>query len=1077
LIQQTTSKRVRYNEQTNSTNSTNSTKKMRLLDFFKKLGAAATSENAASAQETPAAVPGVRAQNGVIKSVWLHFLDQKSDKVYHLQLRASGNGYTVHFEYGRRGQTLQSGTKTEQPVSLEAAENIFNTLLNEKTKKGYQYAAEPTEKSRRSYGKKNLKARNNAILAHLQLAVKSPEEQATRNWKLSRVVWRAGVLALPEALPALVQLLPFAQSNNEPMLRYALWWAIARCGKTATDEQQRAVKTPLTQWMSAAGTVQPFEYAALALFFAPHERTAWREALVDRLPPSFQHQIQQQQADNLRLTLQDYVENRPKSNFSFVEILYVLSLELPAVRPAVRWFVENAPFRPGTFVVLRSVYKMAEMRLDAEVFGVFARRFGGEKGAFSSGRTERYMAIDGVYNYVNPRTEMAEPNARLAYSTQTRNWLVRRTLQTLLETLEQPDDTFVKMAVGILLAFDDNVHKSQPVQVLKYQYNSKTYQYESYVETVFPAFGEYPTFFYLLNGENTIFRLVKNNTNWTSKGTDYDQFYRQKTIRHYEPHLDRWNKTPQAFIHLMAASRSAAVQEFALRHFRQHPECEALVARFDLPLLTRLLASHYAPTASFALEILEKRFEKSGFDHHIILQMLDMPLPVVQTRALEWMQQHLSAFVRDTTLVFRLLVNASPEVRAYARSIKPQIIAALDATQLQVLFGKLILQLLQYTPKNAATPEQNLATPAEILDILDGWSEALEAQLSNDTVAALLRHQLEPVQEKGLYILSNFPPDTLEDRRALLLDQLNNRHDAVRWGVQTIILKHLNDAPTWGETVLKHCIHLLLTREQTAGIHEEKRLFVVNYLKTYLPSIDRKTVFKLLNAHYIPANMLAAQLVEEQLTASTLSVRNIVRLAEHEVLAVRQVAQRMFAENIARMQYEREDALRLLESPWDDVRAFAFDYFRTHFTAREWTPETMIQVMDSLRPDVQEFGKTIVEQYLQPDDGPAFLQQLCQHPRVEVQAFAAQFLATYAADKPEYLAQLSHYCTTVLMQVNKARTARNLVFDFLKKEALKTPVSAQIVQNMLENLVLTSVVEDKNKYLELLYQLRTTTVE
>ncbi len=63
------------------------------------------------------------------------------------------------------------------------------------------------------------------------------------------------------------------------------------------------------------------------------------------------------------------------------------------------------------------------------------------------------------------------------------------------------------------------------------------------------------------------------------------------------------------------------------------------------------------------------------------------------------------------------------------------------------------------------------------------------------------------------------------------------------------------------------------------------------------------------------------------------------------------------------------------------------------------------------------------------------------------------------------------------MQVNKARTARNLVFDFLKKEARTSAISAQMVKKMLENLVLTSVVEDKEKYLELLYQLKTPTVE
>jgi bifunctional non-homologous end joining protein LigD len=61
-----------------------------------------------------------------------------SDKEYHAQLTAEGKSYFVLFQYGRRGGTLQTGTKTTDPVSLEEATKIFNRLVAEKMGKGYR---------------------------------------------------------------------------------------------------------------------------------------------------------------------------------------------------------------------------------------------------------------------------------------------------------------------------------------------------------------------------------------------------------------------------------------------------------------------------------------------------------------------------------------------------------------------------------------------------------------------------------------------------------------------------------------------------------------------------------------------------------------------------------------------------------------------------------------------------------------------------------------------------------------------------------------------------------------------------
>lgn len=72
-----------------------------------------------------------------IKQISLYYKDGGSDKVYHAQIEEKDGLYLVNFQYGRRGSTLTAGTKTKDPVSLEAAEKAYNSIIKEKTSKGY----------------------------------------------------------------------------------------------------------------------------------------------------------------------------------------------------------------------------------------------------------------------------------------------------------------------------------------------------------------------------------------------------------------------------------------------------------------------------------------------------------------------------------------------------------------------------------------------------------------------------------------------------------------------------------------------------------------------------------------------------------------------------------------------------------------------------------------------------------------------------------------------------------------------------------------------------------------------------
>ena len=71
------------------------------------------------------------------ETVTLYFREGSSDKVYTAELKKKGAGWVVDFAYGRRGSSMNTGTKTSLPVEYEKAKKIYDKLVAEKTGKGY----------------------------------------------------------------------------------------------------------------------------------------------------------------------------------------------------------------------------------------------------------------------------------------------------------------------------------------------------------------------------------------------------------------------------------------------------------------------------------------------------------------------------------------------------------------------------------------------------------------------------------------------------------------------------------------------------------------------------------------------------------------------------------------------------------------------------------------------------------------------------------------------------------------------------------------------------------------------------
>ena len=107
-------------------------------------------------------------------SITLYFRAGGSDKIYQASVEQSNGEFcVVNYAYGRRGSTLQTGTKTTSPVPYARAKQIFDTLVKSKTSKGYTPGADGTP-----YQHTDKESRSTGILPQLCNAVDADEVQA-----------------------------------------------------------------------------------------------------------------------------------------------------------------------------------------------------------------------------------------------------------------------------------------------------------------------------------------------------------------------------------------------------------------------------------------------------------------------------------------------------------------------------------------------------------------------------------------------------------------------------------------------------------------------------------------------------------------------------------------------------------------------------------------------------------------------------------------------------------------------------------------------------------------------------------
>lgn len=1014
----------------------------------------------------------------------LHFKEGNSDKVYEVDLCEVGEKFVVNFRYGRRNSTLQEGTKTTNPVDFAEAQKIFDKLVDEKNRKGYHIIGEPAgdAKNAKSATPKTVDnaERDQAILEKLK------DKKAKSNPKISRIIWRAGELKITEATPHLINLIGTADDLRD----YCIAWSLGFCGDETT------IPVLVKMLNHRADFVRRIVREAIFKIADETGRNKLIKKSISDLPEILRNLAIRGTSESFETALRKELEEQKKGSFDIVTKLYEIDNKI--TRPILLQILRETPFIPRYFKPVRHIYKMAEYRHDAEVFGIIAKKFETEKAGFYSNPWWGSVFLQderGNWRSVERKKELAKENSRLAFSNKTKDYFQRRTWRTLRRLGEIGDANYVKMAVGSLLAYTDADELAPKKSVIYDYYHTGSWDWQNPLvkEIHWDRFSPYMLF-------NQI--LYKNSPRYEhktgSRGFRMREGYKvggetPKVREEAFPEL--WEKHPAGLLHLLSESVCLPVHEFAVKALR---ECLDFLKNLKADAIIMMVSRPYEITATLGFELAVSLYDPANPNIELAVGVATCESSVARQEAFAWIDAKRELFAKNNSVMLKLLTSKHPDTREFASRLLKSI--NYTAAEAKNLIGILISEMvnlgdeqrkiirdlsnaiLQGFGKNLRTLKLEILKDLlshELVEVQEFGGNILlnheipAENLPDDLLNSLIKSEFEEIRRIGIKLLGQFSDDNLLKRENVLLNLLSHELVDVHNSTRPIVLRLAENHAGFVENLSYSIFISLLVEEKYEGVHS-RLLSVLKEMSNWTKSTDIETAKLLIKSDYTEANEAGGLILQDRVNDwnKEFSTAEIVDFTNNENLLVRQTSWK-FAEN--RGEKLREEVSYLicaLDAKWQDSREFWREFFRTKFTAKELTPEVLVSICDSVIDETQKFGRDLLLHYFKAENGVEYLLKLSEHPSPEMQLFATNYLENHATDSPERLKELAPYFVRVLSLVNRSRVAKERILQFMESEALKEETSAKIIAKILARQSATVAIGDKATLIESMLKIR-----
>ncbi len=994
-----------------------------------------------------------------IRQITLYRRESAAVKLFQVDLCEAGpDRYLVNFRHGPQGGVLAEGTKTTVSTTADRAEQLFADLVAAKRSEGFADELPPTAAADDDLVTAELleeTASHEAIAREQAVLTRLAEGHASSgNWPLSRAVWRAGEMQLRAAEPHLIKLF----GSGEKMLDYSICWALAQCG----SERSREVLRQAIANDKSDPMVRRVAQQAMRNLLNEAELADYRRFQAESLSEPFAQLVANGPVEQLHMAVTRHLANAEAGDFVLLFQLYDVDNE--HARGALLALLDTIPFEPNYFRQVRHLFKTAEIRRDGAVFGRLAKRFDATSGTWS------YNTAYYRWYQKQPRPSLGE-SPKQVYSRETRRYLRNRSWRTLcrLGELVQPD--YCRMAAELLLCYSDD-DAQPPQQAVRYDWSNYNWRERRGLQTITThrdAFARYWAFNQILYRHSRRYQPDRGGNTFVCVG-DYSPGG-PSPIGREEAFPRLWEQQPALLLRLLLESRCGPVHEFAAKALAA---CRDFCRDISLDVLLQLLGSPYDPTTNLAFELAVDRYDAANPDRRLVSAFANCALERARAQARQWIEAQPALFFNESEFAAALLCSLHADMRAFARETLRGV--SLDAATQEALVGRLFAALHAFGADDGPRASDVaavlieafgerlknisgevirdlLAHPLPEVQALAGElvlaHETFAKQPPADVLAALLGAGSPPVRAIGVRIVEQLPDEVLKQDLELLVALTRHAEPDLRELSRPIVARLAQGDEDFTRRMVLRLTELLLIPGAPDGVPSHTSKVIQEDLRPGLSALDLPTIWKLLKSRSTPAQEVGGVALGRNVSAADLSVKELVTLADHQVLAVREAAWRMCEESVDKFRQGMVEGVRLLDVRPDDSRQFAFDYFRKHFLGGELSVDVLVGICDSVRPDVQQFGRELIVRRFDAEHGPEYLEKLSEHPAVDMQMFASSFIEQFASGDLDRLRQLEPFLRCVLTRVNRGRVARQRVLRFLESEALRDEATARFVAELL----------------------------
>jgi predicted DNA-binding WGR domain protein len=1014
-----------------------------------------------------------------VKEARLFFKEGKSDKVYNVDLCLIDNDqYVVNFRYGRRVSNLREGTKTVFPVSLEEANKIFDSLVISKTKKGYtnEGSTAITSTKNKIDSDRNIE-REEAVLDYLSKG----DNHDPNHWPMSRALWRAGELNLQNGSDIIVGYL----NSSDSMEVYSAIWSLGRIG---SDIGVQRIKNKLSEW---SNTDKKYRLACAYVLKMGDEgdKQTILGSLMRQWPSELIDAVTHQKLGDFESLIYSIKSTREDLFSKLVTDLYLISENEIWLRPFILNLLKRLDFKPNFFKAIRYVYKLAEFSEDFETIALIGKRFYYASPYFNS--QWDFTWIDG--QKVDVSKELKKENSKLAYSAKTSTYFKNRVVKYLKRSIDFSNKNYIDLAKNILLTANEDADSLESRTERVFEYDYSIWQEIDKGVRFYPAYTDYSALMYVVYGNSQRYKNSKTGS-WyiqdQNKEVSFDDVDRE------EPYPYLWDKYPKEVIDLLIKSESTLASNFALRIFKANNSFKSSI---DTGIIIAFLSHKDKGTSKLGIELAKEIIDKGNVDADLVFALLSCKVKEGEELGLTYFINVKECFSNNQEYLIKALQSGNDFLfNSFTKSIENGVLnidsfQSYSLVNINVFLTHLDEFKTEYfhTLSNALNIKQfgklfSDLKPSEIQVFIESKDQNLimlglafiganklpSYELAGEFILEMIQSDIILVQTSAIKLLADFPEVYFKDKQDLILSLALSELEAIRESTIPVLLKLVNLDSVFKDRLFNQLLIALCEKPKNDAFHIGCKNLLENHFSYDLKKLTKKQIFSLLFSPFELAQQLGEKLFFESFRISSLSNEELVELTSADPVKIRFSVIEYLERSIYKIKSDLEIYLNVLESEWEDVRNWSFDFFSRCIDDKSWSIDLIMRVCDSPLLDVQAFGRKLLIKVFNSEHGLALLLKLSEHPTDEMKLFTTNYITQFASGNPMIIKQLKPYFLSVLLSVNKNSVAKKRVVEFLKLEANKSEDIGKFTLKLIEGLLHSNTLSDKSNYLTLLIELK-----